>query len=72
MVINLIVGVYIPIIRIPIKGGTTIPNIATFDHGTNESNQKHSWATKKTRPYFPLNPDCLIGILIMVYEIIPI
>ena len=37
MVINPIVGVYIPIIRIPIKGGTggmTIPNIATFDHGT--------------------------------------
>ena len=23
--------------RIPIKGGMTIPNIATFDHGTNES-----------------------------------
>ena len=36
--INPIVGVYIPIIniiRIPIKGGMTIPNIATFDHGTN-------------------------------------
>ena len=32
--INPIVGVYIPIIRIPIKGGITIPNIATFDHGT--------------------------------------
>ena len=32
--INPIVGVYIPIIRIPIKGGMTIPNIATFDHGT--------------------------------------
>ena len=26
--------VYRPIIRIPIKGGMTIPNIATFDHGT--------------------------------------
>ena len=36
MVINPIVGVYIPIIRIPIKGGMTIPNIATFDHGTND------------------------------------
>ena len=37
MVINPIVGVYIPIIRIPIKGGIfPIPNIATFDHGTNE------------------------------------
>ena len=39
MVINPIVGVYIYIythynIRIPIKGGMTIPNIATFDHGT--------------------------------------
>ncbi len=34
MVINPIVGVYIPIIRILIKGGMTIPNIATFDHGT--------------------------------------
>ncbi len=33
MVINPIVGVYIPIIRIPIKGKMTIPNIATFDHG---------------------------------------
>ena len=33
--LNPIVGVYIPIIRIPIKGGMTIPNIATFDHGTN-------------------------------------
>ena len=32
--INPMVGVYIPIIRIPIKGGMTIPNIATFDHGT--------------------------------------
>ena len=27
MVIDPIVGVYIPIIRIPIKGGMTIPNI---------------------------------------------
>ena len=34
MGINPIVGVYIPIIRIPIKGGMTIRNIATFDHGT--------------------------------------
>ena len=34
MVINPIVGVYIPSIGIPIKGGMTIPNIATFDHGT--------------------------------------
>ena len=34
--LNPIVGVYIPIIRIPIKGGMTIPNIAPFDHGTFE------------------------------------
>ena len=36
MVINPIVGVYIPMRRIPIKGGMPIPNIATFDHGTYE------------------------------------
>ena len=29
-------GENIPIIRIPIKGGMTIPNIATFDHGTDD------------------------------------
>ena len=40
MVINPIIGFYIPIIRIPIKGGMTIPNIATFDHGTYHSNRK--------------------------------
>ena len=34
MVINPIVGVYIPIIRIPIKGGMTLLNIEIFDHGT--------------------------------------
>ena len=34
MVINPIVGIYIPMIRIPIKGWMTIPNTATFDHGT--------------------------------------
>ena len=37
--INPIVGVYIPIIRIPIKGGMTIPNIATLDHGTSEKTE---------------------------------
>ena len=38
MVITPIVGVYIPIIRIPIpiKGGMNIPNIATFHHGTHD------------------------------------
>ena len=36
MVINPIIGFYIPIIRISIKGGMTIPNIATFDHGTHD------------------------------------
>ena len=39
MVINPIVGVYIPIIRIPIKGGMTIPNIATLDHGTSDGHK---------------------------------
>ena len=34
MVINPIVGVYIRIIRIPIKGGMTIPSIRSFDCGT--------------------------------------
>ena len=35
MVINLIVGVYIPIIKIPpSKGGMTIPNIGSLDPGT--------------------------------------
>ena len=29
------VGVYTPIIRIPIKGGMTIPNIRSLDCGTN-------------------------------------
>ncbi len=48
MVINPIVGVYIPIIRIPVKGGMTIPNIATFDHGTYSLNLlfpsfEHPW-----------------------------
>ena len=38
--INRVVGVYIPITRIPIKGGMTIPNIATFDHGTYEKCSK--------------------------------
>ena len=39
--INPIIGFYIPIIRIPIKGGMTIPNIATFDHGT--YGETHIW-----------------------------
>ena len=46
MVINPIVGVYKPIIRIPIKGGMTIPNIATFDHGTDRGRtclKKKKW-----------------------------
>ena len=34
MVINPIVGVNIPIIRIPIKGGMTIPNTMSLDPGT--------------------------------------
>ena len=33
--------------------------------------KKNMWAMKKTRSYFPLNPGCLIGILIMACLIIP-
>ena len=40
MVINPIVGVYIPIIRIPIKGGMTIPNISLFHIPSNVSIQE--------------------------------
>ena len=58
--INPIVGVYIPILRIPIKGGMTIPNIATFDRGTynrifflpttqlaNNFSSSNSWETSR-------------------------
>ena len=34
VVVGRTVGVYIPIIRIPIKGGMTIPNIGSLDCGT--------------------------------------
>ena len=34
VVINLIVGVYTPIIRIPIKGWMSIPNTRSLDPGT--------------------------------------
>ena len=34
MVINPIVGVCIPIIRIPIEGGMTIPNTTSLDPGS--------------------------------------
>ena len=34
MVTNSLVGVYIPMIRIPIKGGMTIPNIRSLDPDT--------------------------------------
>ena len=36
MVINPIVGVYIPIIGFPIKGWMTIPNTRSLDPGTND------------------------------------
>ena len=41
----------IPIIRIPIKGGMTIPNIATFDHGTNGSWKTGFLFDKKKGPF---------------------
>ncbi len=53
MVINPIVGVYIPIIRIPIKGGMTIPNIATFDNGTYVSR-----GTKQNQQFSENVMDC--------------
>ena len=34
MVINPMVGVYILIVRVPTKGGMTIPNIGSLDPGT--------------------------------------
>ena len=34
MIINLVVGVNIPIVRIPMKGGMTVPNAWSFDPGT--------------------------------------
>ncbi len=55
MVINPLVGVYMPIIRIPIKAGMTIPNIASFDHGTY---MNYSWPentkVKKVGVFFPV------------------
>ena len=45
--------VYIPIIRIPINGGMTIPNIATFEHGTggggNRTNQQNLQELERKR-----------------------
>ena len=49
-------------IRIPIKGGMTIPNIATFDHGTHQSVKKNggerhkSWSNPKS-PYQLTTPN---------------
>ena len=51
MVINPIVVVYIPIIRIPIEGGMTIPNIVTFDHGT------HMFTCEKGKSSTPKVPE---------------
>ncbi len=60
MVINPIVGVYIPIIRIPIKGGMTIPNIATFDHGTDAAISKSDTKSQtlfQIMAYHAVSPD---------------
>ena len=45
--LNPIVGVYIPIIRIPIKGGMTIPNIGSLDPGTYVNNHSDCDESKK-------------------------
>ncbi len=57
MIINPIVGVYIPIIRIPIKGGMTIPNIATFDRGT-YSLWFQVWNLDRWSFQWVLTPNC--------------
>ena len=44
MVINPIVGVYIPIITIPIKGEMTIPNIGSLDPGTHAKYELSTFA----------------------------
>ncbi len=60
MVINPLVGVYIPIIRIPIKGEMTIPNIATFDHGTYDlSEMILFFCGKKLGSHILKNVPCL-------------
>ena len=56
MVINPIVGVYIPITRIPIKGGMTIPNIATLDHGTYGCQPKSRGKTPKSSIWIGVFP----------------
>ena len=48
-------GLYIPIKRIPIKGGRSpIPNIATFDHGTYG---QRCYVGPVTRPGSEINPN---------------
>ena len=41
--VTYVAGSKLPIIRIPIKGGMTIPNIATFDHGTYVAAANRTW-----------------------------
>ena len=53
MVINPIVGVYIPIITIPIKGEMTIPNIGSLDPGTNGCSNKNPRHLALSEPYKP-------------------
>ncbi len=58
MVINPIVGVYIPIIRIPIKGGMTIPNTMSLDPGTygfTSDNPEANNSKKKNTNHRPEN-----------------
>ena len=62
MVINPIVGVYIPIIRIPIKGGMTIPNIRSFDCGTCSFQILHAEVPCN-------NPYCYIGFYLCSFSV---
>ncbi len=57
MVINPIVGVYIPIIRIPIKGWMTIPNTRSLDPGSHGSQTEASKRSSSIDTYFDLHSD---------------
>ena len=68
-----------PIIRISIKGGMTIPNIATFDHGTYGKILIHSgindhiaiagtWARIESMYIFPIEHGDIPASYVIVYQ----